>query len=251
MKAYKGFDKNLKCRNFQFEVGGEYEEKNAKLCDAGFHACENPLNVFNYYNPADSRYCEVELKGLSGEESPDSKVCGKQIKIGVEIGLKGLIEAGVKFILEKIDWSNSKESNTGNYSAATNTGHHSAATNTGYHSAATNTGYRSAATNTGDRSAATNTGYRSAATNTGYRSAATNTGNYSAASVEGKGSVAIAIGYESKAKGALGCGICVAERDDDYNLIAIKAAIIDGKKLKPDTYYTLKNGKFVEVKQDE
>ena len=155
----------------------------------------------------------------------------------------------------------SAATNTGDQSAATNTGDRSAATNTGYYSAATNTGDRSAATNTGDRSAATNTGYcsaatntgnRSAATNTGNRSAATNTGDCSAASVGGKDSIAIAFGLESKAKGSLGCYIVLTEwgEDDEGNrqLKTVKCHKVDGKTVKPDTWYTLKNGKFTEVK---
>ena len=154
---YKGFDKDLKCRGFQYEVGKEYEESGAKVCEKGFHACENPFDVFNYYPPADSRYCETEQSGELSKDSGDSKVASSKIKIGAEIGLTGLIRAGVKFILEKVDFKNAKATNTGNRSAATNTGYQSAATNTGYRSAATNTGNRSAATNTGDYSAATNT----------------------------------------------------------------------------------------------
>ena len=102
MKAYKGFDKDLKCRGFQYEVGKEYETENAKLCDTGFHACENPLNTLNYYKPGDSRYCEVELDATE-ERGDDSKRVGKRIKIETEIGLKGLIEAGVKFVFDKCE----------------------------------------------------------------------------------------------------------------------------------------------------
>ena len=174
--TYKGLDKDLKCRDFQYEIGGEYVEDSASLCNKGFHACENPIDTFSYYPPASSRYCEVELGDVSDETSGDSKRCGKRIKIGAEIGIKGIIDAFIKFTFDKIDWKNAKKSNTGNYSAATNTGNRSAATNTGDYSAATNTGYQSAATNKGNQSAATNTGYQSAATNTGDYSAATNTG---------------------------------------------------------------------------
>ena len=258
---YKGFDKDLKCRGFQYEVGKEYEESDVKVCEKGFHACENPLDVFSYYPPADSRYCEVEQSGELSKDGGDSKVASSKIKIGAEIGLSGLIRAGVKFILEKVDFKNAKESNTGNrsaatntgdYSAATNTGNRSAATNTGDYSAATNTGYQSAATNTGYRSAATNTGYQSAATNTGDYSAATNTGDYSAATVEGRNSVAIVIGYQSKAKASLGSAIVVVERGEwdgeSYPIKAICSAIVDGEKIKADTFYTVKDGVFVEAK---
>ena len=245
MKAYKGFNQKLQCtpggKCYQFEIGKAYEEESAKLCSNGFHACENPIDVFGYYPPIDSRYCEVELDDVSDEHGGDSKICGRKIKIGAEIGIKGIVDAFVKCTFDKVDFENSKESNTGYQSAATNTGYQSAATNTGYQSAATNTGNQSAATNTGHRSAATNTGYYSAATNTGHRSAATNTG---------KDSVAIATGYDSKAKACKGSAIVVCERGEwngiTYPLIAIKAAIVDGKILKENTFYKLVDGEFVE-----
>ena len=153
MKCYKGFDKDLKCRGFQYEIGKEYEENTADICHKDFHACENPMDVFGYYNPADSRYCEVDLD-TNEQTVEDSKRVGKKIKIETEIGLSGLIQAGVKFILEKVDFKSAKESNTGDWSAATNTG------------------YRSAATNTGDWSAATVGGAESIAVVTGYGSKA-------------------------------------------------------------------------------
>ncbi len=213
MKMYKGFDQNLKCKNYQYEVGKEYEEPSAKLCSKGFHACEFPMDVFSYYPPADSRYCEVDLDATQERHEDDSKRVGKKIKISAEIGIPGIIKAGVEYIKDQVDWENSKE----------------------------NTGYQSAATNTGNRSAATNTGNRSAATNTGDRSAAI---------VTGKDSVAIATGYQSKAKGAVGCFIVLAERDLNNNLLDVKAVKVDGANIKPDTFYMLKSGKFVEVCED-
>ena len=206
MKCYKGFDKDLKCSGFQYEIGKEYEEDAADIYYKGFRACENPMDVFRYYNPADSRYCEVDLD-TNEQTVEDSQRVGKKIKIETEIGLSGLIQAGVKFILEKVDFKSaatntghqSAATNTGDWSAATNTGDWSAATNTGNWSAATNTGNRSAATNTGDWSAATNTGDWSAATNTGYWSAAMNTGNQSAAMNTGNWSAAMNTGNRSAA----------------------------------------------------
>ena len=208
--AYKGFDKDLKCRGFQYEVGKTYEQKGKiECCMNGFHACEFPLNVFNYYSPgSNSRYCTVTQSGEISKHDGDSKVASSKIHIETEIGLNGIIKAGVKSILDKVNWKDNKEFNTGNhsaatntgdYSAATNTGDYSAATNTGNHSAATNTGNHSAATNTGDYSAATNTGDRSVATNTGDRSAATNTGNHSAATNNGHYSAATNTGDYSAA----------------------------------------------------
>ena len=280
VKGVKGFDKNLKCRDFQYEIGGEYEttETPVRCTSHGFHFCENPLDVFGYYPPNEgTRFAEVEGDGDVSRDDSDSKVAVSKIKIGGEITIHALVGLAVKWIFEKVDWKNAKESNTGYRSAATNTGYRSAATNTGNMSAATNTGDRSAATNTGDRSAATNTGNmsaatntgnmsaatntgdRSAATNTGYRSAATNTGNmsaatntgdWSAASVEGKDSIACGLGRENTASGALGCWIVLAEwteTEDGYTIKSVKAVKVDGKKIKVGVFYKLINGKFIEA----
>lgn len=188
MKAYKGFDKELKCRDFQYEIGKEYKEEKAELCECGFHACENPIDVFGYYHPADSRYCEVEISDISPKKSGDSKRCGKKIHIGAEIGIKGIVEAFIKFTMDKVDWKNAKESNTG------------------------------------DRSAAT---------------------------VKGKESIAIATGVESKAKGALGCYIVLAEWEQDGNygwhIKTVKTAKVDDIGIKADTFYMPKDGEFIEV----
>ena len=243
--GFKGFDKDLKCRDYQYEVGKKFEEEGKiEACSNGFHFCENPLDVLGYYPPygekGSSRYCIVKGSGNIDRDGDDTKVACSKLHISAEIGLKGIIEAGVKFILDKVNWKDNKKSNTGNRSAATNTGYRSAATNTGNRSAATNTGYQSAATNTGDRSAATNTGNRSAATNTGDRSAA---------EVTGKESIAIVTGKDSKAKGSIGCWIVLTERGEwdgnVYPIKEVKAVRVDGEIIKPDTYYKLINGEVI------
>ena len=205
MKCFKGFDKDLKCRDFQYEIGKEYTEEKADICNCGFHACEFPMDVFNYYPPSDSRYCEVDLEENDQKSSDDSKRVGKKISVKAEIGIAGIIKAGVEYIKEQVNWEDDK---------------------------------------------ATNTGYQSAATNTGDQSAATNTGDQSAAIVEGKESIALATGIDSKAKGKIGCFIVLAEWkeiDNEYHIVDVKSAKVDGKNIKEDTFYTLKDGKFVEV----
>ena len=249
MIVYKGTDKDMKCRDFQFELGKEYEEAEAKLCEKGFHGCEYPLDVFAHYNPADSRFFVADLDGVTDEmESDDTKRVGTKIKLRAEIGIPGLVKAAVEYIKEKAE---SSDNQTGYQSAATNTGYRSAATNTGNCSAATNTGDRSAATNTGNQSAATNTGNWSAATNTGYWSAATNTGHQSAATVEGKESIAIVTGIDSKASGAIGCWLVLTERDGwngkTYPIKEVRAVKVDGETIKPGVFYKLQNGEVVEA----
>ena len=209
IKGYKGFNSDMTCRDFQYEVGKEYQTDEAKVGETGFHFCENPFDVWGYYPPCGedgrlNRFCEVEGSG-DIDNSHSDKIACSHIKVNAEIGLQGIINAGVKFIMDKVSRSRSKQSNTGYRSAATNTGNRSAATNTGYQSVATNTGYQSAATNTGYQSAATNTGDYSAATNTGDCSAATNTGNCSAATNTGNCSVATNTGYQSAATNTGDC----------------------------------------------
>ncbi len=210
MIAYKGFDKDLMCKGFQFEIGGEYEEKEAMICKCGFHACKYPLDIFKYYSPSTSRYCVVELTDLEdiSINHPD-KVCGKKIKIIRELSLKELTYIAYELSCDSTNTGNySTATNTGKYSTATNTGYRSAAINAGDYSTATNTGYQSAAINAGDYSTACNTGNYSTACNTGYQSAATNTGdqsdainagNYSTACNTGEYSTATNTGYRSAA----------------------------------------------------
>ncbi|ENL4387788.1 hypothetical protein AB5E31_000504 [Salmonella enterica] len=292
--TFKGFNKDLKCRDFQFKIGKTFHhDGKVEACVSGFHACECPFDVFSYYPPAESRYAETISFGvIDREEIGDTKIASASITIKAELTLPQFIQRGIEWIWSKIDksleqqimtgdwsaatntgdWSaatntgyqsaatntgnrsaatntgnQSAATNTGNQSAATNTGDWSAATNTGDQSAATNTGNRSAATNTGDWSAATNTGDWSAATNTGYQSAATNTGYRSAAEVSGSQSVAASLGIEGKARASEGGAIVLCYRDEDGELIHIRASKVGENGIMPDIWYQLnEDGEFVE-----
>ena len=208
-KAYKGFNKDLQCvggdEPFQYEIGKTYEEDNADLCRAGFHACEAPLDVFGYYPPCDnSRYCEVELDGVSDQVDTDSKRAGKKITIGAEIGIPGLVKAHVEYV-----------------KAHTTTEHTDPKTATA-----------------GDNGAAT----------AGSCGAATSRGSAST----GKYGLSVVRGDNVKAKGGLGAIIVIAfENRTDYNIKEWKVGVIDGETLKADTWYTLKDGKFFEVEENE
>ena len=216
--GFKGFDKDLKCRDFQYEVGKYYEQEGeVECCKRGFHFCENPLEVFDYYPPCTSRFCQVEGGGSVDKSEADSKVATSHIHISSEIGLNGLIDEGVKYILNKVDCYGGKTTNTGNYSVSTRTTRYSAATNTGNYSTATNTGFYSAATNTGNYSIATNTGLYSAATNKGEKSVATNCGYQSVATNSGTYSVATNSGNKSAATNT---GDCSAATNTGYRSAA-------------------------------
>ncbi|EDK9539638.1 hypothetical protein GHQ93_09605 [Salmonella enterica] len=246
--TFKGFNKDLKCRDFQFEIGKTFHhDGKVEACGSGFHACECPFDVLSYYPPAESRYAETISFGVTDrEEEGDTKIASASITIKAELTLPQFIQRGIEWIWSKIDKSLEQQIMCGNWSAATNTGNWSAATNTGNWSAATNTGNRSAATNTGNRSAATNTGDWSAATNTGDWSAATNTGNRSAAEVSGSQSVAAAFGIEGKARASEGGAIVLCYRDEDGELIHIRASKVGENGIMPNTWYQLnEDGEFV------
>ncbi|ENT8076808.1 hypothetical protein ACFGRM_001758 [Salmonella enterica] len=256
--TFKGFNKDLTCRDFQFAIGETFHhDGKVEACGSGFHACECPFDVFSYYPPAESRYAETISFGvIDREEEGDTKIASASITIKAELTLPQFIQRGIEWIWSKIDKSleqqimtgnRSAATNTGDWSAATNTGNWSAATNTGDWSAATNTGNRSAATNTGDWSAATNTGNWSAATNTGDWSAATNTGDWSAAEVSGSQSVAASLGIEGKARASEGGAIVLCYRDEDGELIHIRASKVGENGIMPDIWYQLnEDGEFVE-----
>jgi len=199
---YKGFDKDLKCRGFQYEVNKEYvHDGKVEACESGFHACENPFDVFDFYAPNEfHRFCEVE--GSGKEDKWDGKSSFEKIKIVIETGLGGLISAGVKFCLDRVRWTDetsatgfkSGASATGNYSGASVTGNHSVASVTGDYSGASATGNCSGASATGFKSGASATGFKSGASATGNCSGASTTGNCSGASVTGDYSGASATG---------------------------------------------------------
>ncbi|EAX4633123.1 hypothetical protein A7K80_06885 [Salmonella enterica] len=239
--TFKGFNKDLKCRGFQFAIGETFHhDGKVEACGSGFHACECPFDVFSYYPPAESRYAETISFGITdSEEGGDTKIASSSITIKDELTLPQFIQRGIEWIWSKIDKSLEQQIMCGDWSAATNTGNRSAATNTGD---------RSAATNTGDWSAATNTGDWSAATNTGNRSAATNTGDRSAAEVSGSQSVAASLGIEGKARASEGGAIVLCYRDEDGVLIHIRASKVGENGIMPDTWYQLdEDGEFVEV----
>ena len=140
IKGYKGFDKDMTCLCFQYESGKDYTyDGDIKCCKSGFHFCENPLEVLSYYPPATSRFCEVEGSGNIDRKDDNSKISVSNLHIGLEIGLSGLIQAGIKFILDKVNYNDNKATNTGDCSAAEVKGKDSIAIAAGYKSKASGT----------------------------------------------------------------------------------------------------------------
>ena len=225
MKCFKGFDKNLKCRGFQYEEGKEFHVAKADCCNEGFHACEYPLDCFGYYNPAESVFHEVELSGEMDKSEGYTKVCATDIKIGARISIAGLVKAAIEFTMSKVNKEEKSDERHGFASA---------------------TGYRGASSATGNFGASSATGY------------------CGASSVNDPTGVAIAWGHEAKAKGCLGAHLIISDWRyigekwsngeykrpyalENWELAGAKMVRVDGENIKEDTFYTLKDGKFVEV----
>jgi hypothetical protein len=265
MKVYKGTNKDMQCtpggKVFQYEQGVTYEKPKAELCAHGFHACEAPLDVLGYYAPGKgSRYFEADLEDVSPERRDDSKVCGRKITLGAEIGIPGLVKAHIEYVKAHTttEHTDPKQATAGDSGAATagdsgaaTAGSYGAAT-AGYRGAAT-AGYRGAAT-AGDSGAAT-AGDSGAATAGSYGAATA--GSYGAAtsrgsSASGKFGLSVARGNNVRVKGGLGAVLVIVEEmSDSYEIKDWEAAVVDGKEIKSDTWYMLKDGEFVEAKDNE
>lgn len=222
--AYKGFDKDMKCRGFQYEEGKTYHMPGAVLCKEGAHACTMPLDVLGYYPPGDgSIYRMVELEEVCDEKSDDSEVCAKTIKIGAEIGIPGLVEAQIAWVKNTIGFDEKIKKAKGSPDKHA----------------------------TGYGGAASATGWLGAAYATGIQGAAAATGDQGAASAMGKASVAMASGCDGSVMGAISCAIFAVERGEwdgnTYPIISVAAGIVDGVTIKEKTWYKCVGGKFVEA----
>ena len=226
IKAYKAFDKDLSCRGFKYEVGKEYEETgDIKACEKGFHACPYPLDVFSYYTPAGSRFCEVEQSGKI-DDSESYKVCSSKIRIGAELDIRGLVKAAVSYVKERC--TNECNAIPGKPATAGNCG----AATAGNYGVAT----------AGDYGVAT-----------AGDSGAAMAGNCGAATARGKAStgyngLSMARGNNVQVKGGIGAILLIAEEGEDtYDIVDWKAVVVDGEIVKADTWYRLENGELVEV----
>jgi hypothetical protein len=228
MKAFKGFNKDLTCRGYQYEEGKEFHTERAECCDTGFHACEYPLDCFGYYDPAHSVFHEVELSGEMDKSGDNTKVCATDIKIGARLSIAGLVKMAIDFTMSKV-----------NKEAGSDERH----------------GFASATGNCGASSATGNCGASSA---TGYKGAS---------SVSDPTGVAVAWGHEARAKGCKEAHLILSDwkyvgarySDGDYmdpydkeswELTGAKMVVVDGEKIKEDTYYRCIEGEIVEVTED-
>ena len=228
MKAYKGFNKDMTCRGFQFEEGKEYHEENASLCNSGFHACKNPLDCYNYYGVANSVFHEVEIDDLDEKRGEDSKVCGKTIKIGARLSVAKICEAHFEYV---------KSHTTHEVKAGDNEGASAGASGSASAGA-------SGSASAGEYGSASAGEYGSASAGASGRCV-----SGGSASV-GENGCAVAKGNGCKVRGGVGSVLVIAEENNnDHAIKEWKAVVVDGENVKADTWYKLENGELVEVSE--
>ena len=230
----KGFNKDMTCRDMQYEEGKTYKIEGEPICcEKGYHFCENPIECLEYYSPDTSVYHEVKALGDIARDTNDTKIATNKIKIGAKIDFQTMVKMAIDFTYKHCKKGGKGANKRTDYSVASNTGECSVASNTGNRSVASNTGAYSVASNTGYRSVASNTGYYSVAKNLGIKGISSN------------------LGIKGKSAGKKGTWLVLVEwiyNDDEMGdeVKEIKTVVVDGKKIKEDTYYALEDGKFVE-----
>ena len=233
IKSYKAFDKDMKCRDFQYEVGKEYEmDGHIECCTRGFHACESPLEVFDHYDMLKSRFAEVEQSGTIDREEGSTKVCSSRIKIKEELKLADIINIGVEWLKDITSPSNVKADGALN-------------DNGDRKKQIGSSGYYAKIGSSGDSAKIGSSGYYAQIGSSGY---------YAKIDSTGEDSVIMCAGRNSKAKAKIGSWITLAEwkwsnEKNRYVPVCVKTEYVDGEKIKADTWYKLENGKFVEVNE--
>ena len=270
--AYKGFDKDFKCRDFQYEVGKTYEMNgNIKCCNRGFHACESPMEVFDHYDMLTSRFAEVEQSGEIDKENNSTKICSSRIKIKAELKLADIINLGVEWLKEitmpsKIKANNSsndgyyaqigssgdcaKIGSSGDYAKIGSSGYYAQIGSSGDSAQIGSSGDYAKIGSSGDSAQIGSSGDYAQIGSSGDSAKIGSSGDYAQIDSSGRNSVVMCAGFDSKAKAAIGSWITLAEWKrigDVWKPICVKTEQVDGSRIKADTYYKLINGKFEEV----
>ena len=225
--AYKGFNKDLTCRGFQYEIGKEYEEKEVSVCERGFHACENPFDVLDFYGDVlDNRFCKVEQSGTIKKD--DKKQASSKIKVVAEIGFTGLFEAGIEWIKEVTNPTNIIEETRGKND-------------------------KDKIGSSGISAQIGSSGNYAQIGSSGDYAKIGSSGDYAKIDSTGKDSVICCAGNNSIVKAKKGSWVTLSEwkysKEKERNVpVCVKTEFVDGERIKTDTWYKLENGEFVEVK---
>ena len=240
--SYKAFDKNMKCRGFQYEVGKEYEmDGEIKCCNRGFHACKSPIEVWDYYDMLNSRFAEVEQSGKIDKEEKSTKVCSSHIKIKAELKLADIINVGVEWLKDITSPSKIKMDEALNDNGDRN-------------KKIGSSDYSAQIASSGDYAQIGSLGDYAKIGSSGYSAQIGSSGNYAKIDSTGEDSVIMCAGNSSKAKAKVGSWITLAEWEwsdekERHVPVCVKTEYVDGENIKADTWYQLKNRKFVEVNE--
>ena len=260
IKSYKAFDKDMKCRDFQYEVGKEYEmDGHIECCTRGFHACESPLEVFDHYDMLNSRFAEVEQSGTIDREEGSTKVCSSRIKIKAELKLADIINIGVEWLKDITSPSNVKadgalNDNGDRKEQIGSSGFSAKIGSSGDYAQIGSSGYSAKIGSSGDSAQIGSSGYSAQIGSSGNYAQIGSSGYYDKIDSTGEDSVIMCAGNNSKAKAKIGSWITLAEwkwsnEKNRYVPVCVKTEYVDGEKIKADTWYKLENGKFVEVNE--
>ena len=248
IKSYKGFDKNLKCRDFQYEIGKEYEmDGEIKVCSRGFHACESPFDVFDHYTMIDSRFCEVEQDGNISKEDRGTKICSSKIKIKAELKLADMINLGVEWLKEITSPKKMKTSIKDNSS-----GNDAQIGSSGYGAQIGSSGNDAQIGSSGNDAQIGSSGYYAQIGSSGNGAKIGSSGNGAQIDSTGEDCVIMCAGINSVAKASKGSWITLSEwsysdKKQRYIPVCVKTEFVDGEKIKADTYYKLDGGVFKEI----
>ena len=240
--SYKAFDKNMQCRNFQYEVGKEYEmDGEIKCCNRGFHACKSPLEVWDHYDMLNSRYAEVEQSGKIDEEGNSTKVCSSHIKIKAELNLADIINIGVEWLKDITSPSKVKADGALN-------------DNGDRKKQIGSSGDYAQIGSSGDYAKIGSSGDSAQIGSSGDYAQIGSSGDYAKIDSTGEDSVIMCAGNSSIAKAKVGSWITLAEwkwsYEKNHNVpVCVKTEYVDGENIKADIWYQLENGKFVEVQK--
>ena len=257
IKSYKGFDKNLKCRDFQYEIGKEYEmDGEIKVCSRGFHACESPFDVFDHYTMIDSRFCEVEQDGNISKEDRGTKICSSKIKIKAELKLADMINLGVEWLKEitspeKIKTS-IKDNSSGYGAKIGSSGNDAKIGSSGNDAKIGSSGYGAQIGSSGNDAQIGSSGNGAKIGSSGYGAQIGSSGNDAKIDSTGEDCVIMCAGINSVAKASKGSWITLSEwsysdKKQRYIPVCVKTEFVDGEKIKADTYYKLDGGVFKEI----
>ena len=257
IKSYKGFDKNLKCRDFQYEIGKEYEmDGEIKVCSRGFHACESPFDVFDHYTMIDSRFCEVEQDGNISKEDRGTKICSSKIKIKAELKLADMINLGVEWLKEitspeKIKTS-IKDNSSGYGAKIGSSGNDAKIGSSGNDAKIGSSGYGAQIGSSGNDAKIGSSGNDAKIGSSGYGAQIGSSGNDAKIDSTGEDCVIMCAGINSVAKASKGSWITLSEwsysdKKQRYIPVCVKTEFVDGEKIKADTYYKLDGGVFKEI----